>query len=87
MGAACGAAFGCERSALITRGAGGGGSGGAGGGASAGTGSGFVAALGRHGGRLEARLFTASEIADCAKRADRVQALAARFADVGQWQW
>ena len=40
----------------------------------------FEAALARHGERLEARLFTAAELAECASRADRLQALAARFA-------
>jgi holo-[acyl-carrier protein] synthase len=36
--------------------------------------------LREHGGRFERRIFTADEIAACAGRADRVQALAARFA-------
>jgi holo-[acyl-carrier protein] synthase len=40
----------------------------------------FAAALARHAGRLEKRLFTARELADCEGRADRVQRLAARFA-------
>jgi len=40
----------------------------------------FAAALRRHGERLEKRLFTARERADCADRADRAQSLAARFA-------
>ena len=40
----------------------------------------FERALGRHGGRLEARLFTTGELDACADRADRVQALSARFA-------
>lgn len=40
----------------------------------------FAAALSRHGARLEARLFTPQERKDCASRADRTQALAARFA-------
>jgi holo-[acyl-carrier protein] synthase len=37
-------------------------------------------AIERHGSRLERRLFTAGERADCAGRADRFQGLAARFA-------
>jgi len=37
-------------------------------------------ALARHGGTFEARVFTEAECADCAKRADRSQAFAARFA-------
>ena len=37
-------------------------------------------ALGQHGRRFEARIFTPGEIADCAGRADRTLALAARFA-------
>ena len=37
-------------------------------------------ALGEHGGRFESRVFTASELSDCDGRADRDQALAARFA-------
>jgi len=40
----------------------------------------FAAALTRHGRRLEERLFTDRERADCEGRADRVQSLAARFA-------
>ena len=36
--------------------------------------------LEEHGGRFEARVFTADELADCRRRKDRVQALAARFA-------
>ena len=40
----------------------------------------FDAALRRHAGRLEVRVFTAAELADCADRADRTLALAARFA-------
>ena len=40
----------------------------------------FDAALRRHAERLERRVFTASELGDCAGRADRVLALAARFA-------
>jgi holo-[acyl-carrier protein] synthase len=40
----------------------------------------FRAAMRRHGARLEQRLFTEGELADCAPRADRVLALAARFA-------
>ncbi len=36
--------------------------------------------LERHGDRFEQRVFTPGEIAHCASRADRVQALAARFA-------
>lgn len=40
----------------------------------------FAAALARHDGRLEKRLFTDRELADCDGRADRVQSLAARFA-------
>jgi holo-[acyl-carrier protein] synthase len=37
-------------------------------------------ALARHGGGFEARVFTPGEIESCAGRADRVLALAARFA-------
>ena len=37
-------------------------------------------ALARHGTRLEKRIFTRRELEDCRARADRVQALAARFA-------
>lgn len=37
-------------------------------------------AVEEHGERLEARIFTPAERADCAGRVDRVQALAARFA-------
>jgi len=37
-------------------------------------------ALSRHGGRFEARVYTSAEVAACACRADREQALAARFA-------
>ena len=40
----------------------------------------FDAALRRHAERLERRVFTAGELADCAGRADRTLALAARFA-------
>jgi holo-[acyl-carrier protein] synthase len=40
----------------------------------------FAAALRRHGDRLERRVFTETELADCARRADRALALAARFA-------
>jgi holo-[acyl-carrier protein] synthase len=36
--------------------------------------------LAGHDGRFEARVFTESEMNDCAGRADRAQALAARFA-------
>ena len=36
--------------------------------------------LEQHGERFEQRVFTPAEIADCAPRADRVQALAVRFA-------
>lgn len=36
--------------------------------------------LAEHGDRFEQRVFTPGEIADCADRADRAQALAARFA-------
>jgi len=37
-------------------------------------------ALAAHGPRFEERVYTAAERADCAQRADRVQALAVRFA-------
>jgi holo-[acyl-carrier protein] synthase len=37
-------------------------------------------ALAEHEGRIEGRVFTESELRDCAGRADRAQALAARFA-------
>jgi holo-[acyl-carrier protein] synthase len=37
-------------------------------------------ALAGHGGRFEERVFTAAERRECAARADRAQALAARFA-------
>lgn len=37
-------------------------------------------ALAAHGGRFEARVYTAAELADCAGRVDRAQALAGRFA-------
>lgn len=37
-------------------------------------------AVSRHGSRFEQRVFTARELAACASRADRGQALAARFA-------
>lgn len=37
-------------------------------------------ALGAHGERFEDRVFTATEKANCRGRADRIQALAARFA-------
>lgn len=37
-------------------------------------------ALSRHGSRFEARVYTPAEIGACSSRADRVQALAARFA-------
>jgi holo-[acyl-carrier protein] synthase len=37
-------------------------------------------ALSRHGGRFEARVYTPTEVRVCSSRADRVQALAARFA-------
>ena len=37
-------------------------------------------ALANHGARFEERVYTAGELADCAGRADRVEALAARFA-------
>ena len=40
----------------------------------------FEAALRRHGGRFERRVFTPRELSDCAGRGDRVQMLAARFA-------
>jgi holo-[acyl-carrier protein] synthase len=40
----------------------------------------FDAALRRHGKRFEERVFTSGELAACADRADRVLALAARFA-------
>lgn len=40
----------------------------------------FGAALRRHGDRLERRVFTERELADCSRRADRALALAARFA-------
>jgi len=40
----------------------------------------FAAALHRHGGRLEARVFTRAELAACESRADRHAALAVRFA-------
>jgi holo-[acyl-carrier protein] synthase len=36
--------------------------------------------LAEHGDRFEERVFTPGEIADCTDRADRAQALAARFA-------
>jgi len=37
-------------------------------------------ALAAHGRRFEQRVYTGTELADCAQRADRIQALAARFA-------
>ncbi len=37
-------------------------------------------ALATHGARFERRVYTAAERAECARRADRAQALAARFA-------
>src|SRR5260370_23334403 len=37
-------------------------------------------ALATNGHRFEERVYTPTELADCAQRADRVQALAARFA-------
>lgn len=37
-------------------------------------------ALSAHGDRFERRVFTERELADCERRGDRVQALAARFA-------
>ncbi len=37
-------------------------------------------ALGRHGEAFERKIFTSKELADCATRKDRIQALAARFA-------
>ena len=37
-------------------------------------------ALALHGGRFEERVYTAAELAACADRADRAQALARRFA-------
>ena len=37
-------------------------------------------ALAKYGKRFEDRVFTAAELAECAGRADRVQALAGRFA-------
>src|SRR3989442_11046059 len=37
-------------------------------------------ALALHGGRFEERVYTAAELAACADRADRAQALAGRFA-------
>src|SRR2546430_16204482 len=37
-------------------------------------------ALALHGGRFEERVYTAAELATCADRADRAQALAGRFA-------
>src|SRR5262245_17261364 len=37
-------------------------------------------ALSRSGGRFERRVFTEAEVSDCARRVDRIQALAARFA-------
>ncbi len=40
----------------------------------------FRRTIERHGERFEARVFTDAERADCAGRADRAQALAARFA-------
>jgi holo-[acyl-carrier protein] synthase len=40
----------------------------------------LAGALGRHGERFERRVFTDRERADCKGRADRLQALAARFA-------
>ena len=40
----------------------------------------FDAALRRHGKRFEERVFRSDELAACADRADRVLALAARFA-------
>ncbi|HZN55022.1 MAG TPA: holo-ACP synthase [Candidatus Polarisedimenticolaceae bacterium] len=40
----------------------------------------MASALREHGGRLEERVFTEAERAACASRADRVLALAARFA-------
>ena len=40
----------------------------------------FERALSRHGHRIEERLFTPTERADCDARPDRSQALAARFA-------
>jgi holo-[acyl-carrier protein] synthase len=40
----------------------------------------FERVLARHAGRIEERLFTPAERADCEARPDRSQALAARFA-------
>jgi holo-[acyl-carrier protein] synthase len=37
-------------------------------------------ALSRHGERFESRVYTSAEIGACSRRADRVQAFAARFA-------
>ena len=37
-------------------------------------------ALAAHGPRFEQRVYTPAELADCAPRGDRIQALAARFA-------
>lgn len=37
-------------------------------------------ALDAHGRRFEGRVYTRDELADCAQRGDRIQALAARFA-------
>ncbi len=37
-------------------------------------------ALEAHGRRFEQRIYTPTELADCAERGDRIQALAARFA-------
>lgn len=45
----------------------------------------FRDALRRHGARLEQRLFTEAELADCAGRADRELGLAARFAAKEAW--
>ena len=45
----------------------------------------FRDALRRHGARLERRLFTEAELADCAGRADRALGLAARFAAKEAW--
>jgi holo-[acyl-carrier protein] synthase len=39
-----------------------------------------VRALAAHGRRFEQRVYTPAELADCAERGDRIQALAARFA-------
>jgi holo-[acyl-carrier protein] synthase len=40
----------------------------------------FGQALSRHGGRFESRVYTPAEVRVCSRRADRVQAFAARFA-------